>query len=126
VPRVTVAGGIAKMTKLAQGRLDLHSKRGSVDLQALADLAREAGADDEVAAKIAASNTALEAFQHAAAAGLALGDKVAEAAWRNAASAIEGAEIALEIMVFDRDGHQVGRTDFKPVHDTAPPRNRRR
>ena len=28
VPRVTIAGGVAKMTKLAQGRLDLHSKRG--------------------------------------------------------------------------------------------------
>jgi cobalt-precorrin-5B (C1)-methyltransferase len=126
VPRVTVAGGIAKMTKLAQGRLDLHSKRGSVDLQALADLARSAGASDEVAAKIAASNTALEAFQHAAAGGIALGDKVAEAAWHTAASAIEGADVALEIAVFDRDGHLVGRTEFKPVHDTTPPRNRRR
>ncbi|HEX2654013.1 MAG TPA: cobalt-precorrin-5B (C(1))-methyltransferase, partial [Xanthobacteraceae bacterium] len=31
VPRVTIAGGVAKMTKLAQGLLDLHSKRGAVD-----------------------------------------------------------------------------------------------
>ena len=31
VPRVTIAGGVAKMTKLAQGLLDLHSQRGSVD-----------------------------------------------------------------------------------------------
>ncbi len=30
VARVTVAGGVAKMTKLAQGRLDLHAKRGEV------------------------------------------------------------------------------------------------
>ena len=41
VPRVTIAGGIAKMTKLAQGRLDLHSRRGEVDL---ADLAERVGA----------------------------------------------------------------------------------
>src|SRR5216683_1336726 len=34
VPRVTIAGGVAKMTKLAQGLLDLHSKRGAVDLAA--------------------------------------------------------------------------------------------
>src|SRR6185437_7984115 len=39
VPRVTIAGGVGKMTKLAQGLLDLHSKRGSVDLVALAKLA---------------------------------------------------------------------------------------
>ena len=31
VPRVTIAGGVGKMTKLAQGLLDLHSKRGAVD-----------------------------------------------------------------------------------------------
>ena len=32
VARVTIAGGVGKMTKLAQGLLDLHSRRGSVDL----------------------------------------------------------------------------------------------
>ncbi len=69
VPRVTVAGAIAKMTKLAQGRLDLHSKRGAVDLEALAALARTAGGDEELAARIAASNTTLEAFTHARAGG---------------------------------------------------------
>src|SRR5262249_3486670 len=44
VPKVTIAGGVAKMTKLAQGLLDLHSKRGAVDLTALATFAQGAGA----------------------------------------------------------------------------------
>jgi cobalt-precorrin-5B (C1)-methyltransferase len=44
VPRVTIAGGVAKMTKLAQGRLDLHSKRGTADMAALARARRHAGA----------------------------------------------------------------------------------
>lgn len=126
VPRVTVAGGLAKMTKLAQGRLDLHSKRGSVDLDALAELARAAGADAELAAKISASNTALEAFEHAAEAGVALGDEVARAAWRVAAEVLDPAEIALEIAVFDRQGNLIGRAPFQPVHDATPPRNRLR
>src|SRR5712691_6148216 len=43
VPRVTIAGGVGKMAKLAQGLLDLHSKRGAVDLVALAALAAAAG-----------------------------------------------------------------------------------
>ena len=37
VPRLTIAGGPAKMTKLAEGKLDLHSKRGAVDLAALGE-----------------------------------------------------------------------------------------
>ena len=43
VPRVTVAGGMAKMTKLGQGLLDLHSRRGEVDLNWLGRKATEAG-----------------------------------------------------------------------------------
>ncbi|NVN41455.1 cobalt-precorrin-5B (C(1))-methyltransferase, partial [Ameyamaea chiangmaiensis] len=43
VARLTIAGGPAKMAKLAQGRLDLHSRRGSVDSAALGTLARESG-----------------------------------------------------------------------------------
>jgi cobalt-precorrin-5B (C1)-methyltransferase len=31
VARVTVAGGMGKMTKLGQGVLDLHSRRGGLD-----------------------------------------------------------------------------------------------
>jgi cobalt-precorrin-5B (C1)-methyltransferase len=44
VARVTIGGGFAKMTKLAQGRLDLHSKRSRVDLEQLAEIARAMGA----------------------------------------------------------------------------------
>ncbi|MGC4023882.1 MAG: cobalt-precorrin-5B (C(1))-methyltransferase [Mesorhizobium sp.] len=44
VPRVTIAGGVAKMTKLAQGMLDLHSKRGPADMEGLAAVAGKAGA----------------------------------------------------------------------------------
>ena len=52
VPRVTIAGGVAKMTKLAQGRLDLHSKRGEVDFSVLAALAGAVGCSAAVAAEI--------------------------------------------------------------------------
>ena len=53
VARVTIAGGPAKMAKLAQGRLDLHSKRGSVDLEALAKRVAEAGGAPSLAEAIA-------------------------------------------------------------------------
>src|ERR1700719_1018695 len=56
VPRVTIAGGVAKMAKLAQGLLDLHSKRGAVDLLWLAGAGEAAGASPELRERMLASN----------------------------------------------------------------------
>ena len=59
VPRVTIAGGFAKMTKLGQGLLDLHSKRGRVDNEWLAGLLRERRRRrSELCAKAREANTA--------------------------------------------------------------------
>jgi cobalt-precorrin-5B (C1)-methyltransferase len=109
VPRVTIAGGVAKMTKLAQGLLDLHSKRGEVDLAALARLAETAGGSAALRARIVAANTAAEAFGHAQADGIGLGHAVAQAAQAVAARVVEGSGIAIDIVLFDRDGKLVGR-----------------
>ncbi len=96
VDRLTIAGGVAKMAKLAQGRLDLHSKRGSVDMANLASLA-------DVPA-VAAVDTVAEAFLVAP----ALGQAVAARAWQTAAAALDGAPVALDLAVFDREGRLVG------------------
>ncbi len=120
LPKVTVAGGVAKMTKLAQGMLDVHSKRGLADLEALARLAEEAGAEAHVVQKIAAANTVMEAFTLAGENGLALGDRVAALAWRTAAKVLSDPHIALEILVFDRKGKLIGRTEFTPSSHSDP------
>jgi cobalt-precorrin-5B (C1)-methyltransferase len=125
VPRVTIAGGVGKMTKLAQGLLDLHSRAGSVDLAVLAKLAEEAGGSPALGARILVANTAAEAFAQAEAAGLALGDEVARAAFDTAAKVLAGKPVEVEIAVFDRDGRLVGHAPFKAAHP-APPRKRRR
>ncbi len=96
IPRVTIAGGVAKMAKLAQGRLDLHSKRGAVDFPALAALAG--------LPEIAAANTVAEAFGLAAAGGVALGERVAALAWRMARDALDREDVALDVLLFDREG----------------------
>jgi cobalt-precorrin-5B (C1)-methyltransferase len=112
VPRVTVAGGMAKMTKLGQGLLDLHSRRGEVDLHWLSRAAIDMGGDTGLAARIAQSNSALEAFGHAAAAGIDLPGGVADCAWRTAAAAL-GPGMRLEVVVFDRSGGLLARTGFR-------------
>jgi cobalt-precorrin-5B (C1)-methyltransferase len=123
VRRVTVAGGVAKMTKLAQGRLDLHSKRGAADFGALAALARAQGASAEVAGRIATANTVAEAFSLS---DVTLGDAVAAGAWQVAAKALLPAQIELDVVIFDRMGSLLGRCGFRAVHDAPSWRNRRR
>jgi cobalt-precorrin-5B (C1)-methyltransferase len=128
VPRVTIAGGVAKMTKLAQGLTDLHSKRGAVDLAELANVAAATGGSAELCQRIIAANTTAEAFAHAEAEGIALGDRVALAAQETASGIVAGRDIAIEIVVFDREQNLVGRAPFKSELSAhaAPPRNLRR
>jgi cobalt-precorrin-5B (C1)-methyltransferase len=126
VPRITIAGGIAKITKLAQGMLDLHSARGRVELGALADVARECGGSEGLVRRIVGANTTPEAFALAASEGIHLGDAVAARAWEVAAEVLAGAPIELDIVIFDRDGKLAGRCQpkavlAKPVH-AAPPK----
>ena len=105
VSRVTLAGGLAKMTKLAQGRLDLHSKRGGVDGAALGELAARLGADATLAERIAAANTTALAFDLAGE--LPLAATIAAEAHRVAQAVLEDAPIALHVLLFDREGRVV-------------------
>jgi cobalt-precorrin-5B (C1)-methyltransferase len=126
IARVTIAGGVGKMTKLAQGLLDLHANRGGVDFAALAGFARVGGSSDAVMQHIVASNSAAEAFAHAAAAHVMLGDAVACAAQDTARGVVADGGIDVEVLLFDRDGRLVGHAPFASHHEVDPPRNRRR
>lgn len=103
VPRITVAGGIGKMAKLAQGAMDLHSGRSQVDFDRLARLAADAGADP---APVAAAGTALAALS---AAGPRLAQAVAEDALVVVQRTLRDAPVAAEVIVVDREGILVGR-----------------
>ncbi|PSL08523.1 cobalt-precorrin-5B (C1)-methyltransferase [Haloactinopolyspora alba] len=109
VPRLTVAGGFAKMAKLAAGHLDLHSGRSQVDFTLLARLTAEAG-HAEPAERVAEANTAVHALELAADAGLELGTLVAAQARRTAAGVLGDAPVAVDVVVVDRAGTVVGRS----------------
>ncbi|ASR34624.1 cobalt-precorrin-5B (C(1))-methyltransferase [Prauserella marina] len=117
VPRLTIGGGFAKLSKLAAGHLDLHSKRSQVDLALLAELAEQEG-KPELAGPITGANTALHALELASEAGLALGDLVAGRALLTAERVIaEGkpeTPIAVDIVAIDRAGTIVGRAGPLP------------
>lgn len=104
VPRVTIAGGFGKLTKLAQGAIDLHSGRSQVDFAALAACGAVSSADRE---KVAASNTAQEALTTV---GAALAEEIANKARARARDLIRGAEIDIQVMVVGRDGGILAKT----------------
>lgn len=58
VPRVVICGMVGKISKLAQGRMQTHVSRGHVDMDFLANVAGELGADQEVVEKVKKANTA--------------------------------------------------------------------
>ena len=125
-PRVTIAGGVAKMTKLAQGLLDLHSRRGAVDL-GCARRARAGGAA-ALARRIAARQHRRRrpsTSRGRAGSTSACGSRERRAGDRGAACSARGAK-RLEIVVFDRDGALAGRrTALRAAFIVSPPRNRR-
>ncbi|MDS1271022.1 cobalt-precorrin-5B (C(1))-methyltransferase [Lipingzhangella sp. LS1_29] len=111
VPRLTIAGGIGKLAKLAAGHLDLHSGRSQVDLSHLAQLATQAGAPPELAHRLREddTNTALGALRLCEQAGVPLGDVVADTARGVAVDVLRGAAVEVDILVIDRAGTIVGR-----------------
>ncbi|MBI3446317.1 MAG: cobalt-precorrin-5B (C(1))-methyltransferase [Magnetospirillum sp.] len=106
--RVTIAGGFAKMCKLAAGEMDLHSKRSQVDVAWLGAILARLGAGMEVVERVRTANTALEVLELAQEARLPLGDEIAHLA-ALAARAVLGEESgALDVLVVDRHGRPVG------------------
>ena len=104
VPRLTLAGGFAKFSKLAAGHLDLHSQRSQVDLRLLASLA-----PSRLAPSILEANTALHALEICQAAGVPVGDLVAARARQTALAVLGSAPVTVDVVVIDRAGTIVGR-----------------
>ncbi|SLN10914.1 cobalt-precorrin-6A synthase [Pseudoruegeria aquimaris] len=98
VPRVTIGGGIGKMTKLAQGAVDLHSGRSQVDFARLADWL----GDPEVAQM----NTALQAYEKH---GERMASVVAEKALEQVERLLQGCAVAPDVVVIDRAGAVIAR-----------------
>ena len=103
VARLTLAGGFAKLAKLASGHLDLHSSRSRVDGAALARLLGGLGADRAAVDAALSSDSAAEILRVAGERGRALAEAVARQAREVALATLSGAT-AVEVGVVDRAG----------------------
>jgi cobalt-precorrin-5B (C1)-methyltransferase len=107
VERLTIAGGFGKLTKLAQGAMDLHSARSRVDLQYLSKLLQTLDVEPSLIARVLTANTATEVQTMAEQAGAGLGDLVADRA-RAAAQQRAGPDVQVAVLVVNRRGAIVG------------------
>ena len=96
VARVTIGGGFGKITKLAQGAMDLHSGRSQVDFEWLAKFAPENLRDD-----VKGANTAQQVLEML---GGGLASQVAREAQLQVGKILRGAPVAANVMIIDRAG----------------------
>ncbi len=107
VPRVTIAGGFAKLAKLADGHLDLHSSRSQVDIAGLADALTTMGASAPIVERARDAHMAGEVLEIATANGLPIADVIAGRARQTALATLSGG-IAVDVLVVDRQGAVIG------------------
>lgn len=107
VAKLSLCGGFGKLSKLAAGHLDLHSRHSNIDLPLLAQWAGEAGGSEALQAEIRAANTSQQALAMASKQGVALGDAVCRHA-RAVAQSIVPPEVTVEVFAIDREGRFVG------------------
>ena len=107
VGKVTIGGGLGKLTKLAQGAVDLHSGRSTVDFPALA---QALGQPQRMAGRpgdhfdIAGASTVLEVYENM---GGPLVDWITNAAREQVQAMLPDA--CIDIVAVDRAGRVVGR-----------------
>jgi len=96
VARITIGGGIGKITKLAQGAMDLHSGRSQIDFEWLARFAPES-----LHGEVKAANTAQQVLDML---GGNLAQHVAREAKLQIDKTLRGAPMAANVMIVDRAG----------------------
>lgn len=112
VPKITMAGGFAKFTKLAQGALDLHSARSSVNYDFLKDLLEQFDAPASLVTRTGSANTAKEVLDLAAENGIDLARPLAGYAKNAVKSILRDAPVNVEVLIVDRQGNIIGECGF--------------
>jgi cobalt-precorrin-5B (C1)-methyltransferase len=109
MPGAIIAGMIGKLSKIADGMMHTHARRGSVNLGMLADLAAQCGAPAEIQEKIRTANTAREAQEIAVAAGIpGFFELVCRRICWHCSAHTQG-EVAVEAILTDFEGNVLGR-----------------
>lgn len=107
ISKLSISAGFGKLTKLANGHLDLNSRQSSIDFEQLANIATSLGATVELHTKILNANTSIEVFNSCKAAGLDIASVICQRALKVATSIVHHS-IEVEVWAVDRKGIFIG------------------
>ncbi len=113
VARLSLAGGVGKFAKLAQGFMDLHAHRSQLDIDWMLALCRELAAPEPVLRAVAESQTAAQILGICRDYGENLAERLCQAIADRAraqAQSVVGDAVRVEIHLFDRQGHALAQS----------------
>ena len=103
VTKLSISAGFGKLTKLANGHLDLNSRQSSIDFNQLANIAKSLGASCDLQNEIINANTSIEVLNKCKIAGLDIATVICQQALQ-VAKAIVHESIEVEVWAVDRKG----------------------
>jgi cobalt-precorrin-5B (C1)-methyltransferase len=109
IKKLSICGGFGKISKLAQGHMDLNSRASSIDFDFLISVAKDLGATSVLCDKIKQSNTSIEALKHCQNHQIDLAQALCLRAL-NVAQKVIPKSIDVEVMAIDRHGQFVAST----------------
>ena len=107
VKKLSLCGGFGKISKLANGHLDLNSRASSIDFEQLAETAKGLGADAALMQAIIESNTSIQALELCRQKNIDLAESVCQQALLKARTIIPE-NIEVDVWVIDRQGRMIG------------------
>ena len=109
VEQITIAGGFAKISKLAQGAMDLHSGRSGVDMDWLGTLMENLGAGRQIMLQVHGANTGNEILHIAQSGRLNLAEIIADKAMEHVQKMLKQPDTMINILIVDREGQIVAK-----------------
>lgn len=111
IPRLTIVGGVAKISKLSAGYLDLHSHRTKIQPGHLVklveqyEIASQTEVDQDLKVEIGQVSTVAHAVKLAAKAQIDLPQLIADSAAEQASEVLASSGVGVDVVIIDRTGN---------------------
>jgi len=104
--KISFIGGFGKLSKLANGHINLHSQKSNIDFKQFAEIAAELGASTELQTKIRAANTSAEVLSLCTEQGIGIATQICTLALQQIQSRMASVP-QLECIAIDKSGNIV-------------------
>ena len=105
--KLSICAGFGKLTKLAEGHMDLHSRASQINFDNLSKWVKQVGGDTEFLEKVESANTSVEVLKLCQQQGLGLADLVCQLA-REKIYEVVPKSVLVEVFAINRQGKIVG------------------